>query len=129
MTISGLKMNPYDYGYVQKTALNADNRVTEKVQSKSQENLSGVQNEEPSVVKAPKILAKKQLEDFVFDFKKNKEFSMNGEDSDLSGLDMPKNIAETRKDELLDQYRYFVGEKNELVQFASPDGMVTRVLR
>lgn len=127
MTISGMRINPYDYGYTQVKRSGAEELNTAR-HEQSAVNLSQ-QDEQPSEIKAPKILADGQLEDFAFDFKKNKEFSMTGEESDIESLDWIKNIPEARKDELLDQYRFFVGEENSPVQFASSDGMVRRVIR
>lgn len=129
MTISGLGINSYDWGYTHKSGLNTNDGVIKALPNEQEQNLPVVQKEESSKVKAPKILAEGQLEDFAFDFKKNKEFSMTGEDSDITGLDVEKNIAATKKDELLDQYRYFVGEPKQPVQYASADGLVTRVIR
>lgn len=81
------------------------------------------------VQKAPKILAQGQLEDFAFDFKKSKEFSMVGEDSSLASLDQTGKVADVQKDELLDQYKFFVNSANDPVQYAGAEGSVRRVIR
>lgn len=125
MTISGIRFSSWNYENIQK--INGKNIQSNQETLKKQQTVA---NEAvSSAVKAPKILATEQLEDFVFDFKKNKEFSMIGEESDIKNLDLTKTIADTKKDDLLDQYRYFVGEGNSPVQYASLDGVVTRVVR
>ncbi len=132
MTISKMDGNLYDYGNLSKIRGNYNQEALRNIPEpvkETEENLSAVSDAKTSEIKAPKILAEGQLEDFAFDFKKNKEFSMVGEDSRIENLDLEKNVADSRKDELLDQYRYFVGGENTSIQYASPDGVVTRVNR
>ena len=87
-----------------------------------------VPEEEVVEKRAPKILAQGQLEDFAFDFMKSKEFSMTGEDSNIETMDIGRNIADSKKEEILDQYRFFVDDSRK-TPFVSEDGVVRRVNR
>lgn len=127
MTISGMRINPFDYGNTQIERNPAKELNTAHKEQNTE--LLPQQDEQPVKVRAPKILTDGQLEDFAFDFKKNKEFSMTGDESDLTSLDLAGKIPDNRKDELLDQYRFFVEEENSPIRYQSPDGMVKRVIR
>lgn len=133
MTISGLGYNsfiPYDSSarirFAQDNVpVNSDasGSISENSADKQQAYAESADDQ----AKSPKILTNEQLEDFAFDFKNNKEFSMVGEDSDISSLDIPKNVYDMKKDDLLDQYRFFVGtDNNNAVAFSSEDGTVVR---
>lgn len=129
MGISGMGIGLYGQGYSfnPMDRINNQNTVADKPQEvATQPSASAAQ--EP-VKKAPKILAEGQLEDFAFDFKKGKEFSMIGEDSSLVSLDKEGTVADVKKDELLDQYKFFVNGSSDPVQYASEEGSVRRVIR
>lgn len=62
-----------------------------------------------------------QLEDISVTFNKQEDFGYLGQDSDIENLDVQKAISDMRKDEVLKQYQYFVGNTNI---FGSEDGLV-----
>ena len=63
------------------------------------------------------------LEDISLVFHKDEEKNLQGRDSKLADLDVEKAISDMRKDSILEQYQYFVGEKGgTLVQ--DDDGVV-----
>ena len=51
------------------------------------------------------------LEDISITFHKQDDFSYIGRDSDIHSLDVEKAISDMRKDQILQQYQYFVGSK------------------
>ncbi len=51
------------------------------------------------------------LEDIFITFHKQDDFGYIGRDSDIHSLDVEKAISDMRKDQILQQYQYFVGSK------------------
>lgn len=49
------------------------------------------------------------LEDISLTFNKQEEFDYIGRDSDIRSLDVEKAISDMKKDQILQQYQYFVG--------------------
>lgn len=48
--------------------------------------------------------------DYAQQYKAGETFEMKGKDSDLHTLDVEKAISDMKKDQMLSQYQYFVGE-------------------
>ena len=65
------------------------------------------------------------LEDISLTFNKQDGFEYLGRDHDINALDMQKAISDMRKDDVLQQYQYFVGNSKDLY-LDSPDGVVIR---
>ena len=55
--------------------------------------------------------ANSALEDISITFHKQDDFGYIGRDSDIHSLDVEKAISDMRKDQILQQYQYFVGSK------------------
>ena len=51
------------------------------------------------------------LDDISITFHKQDDFGYIGRDSDIHSLDVEKAISDMRKDQILQQYQYFVGSK------------------
>ena len=51
------------------------------------------------------------LEDISITFHKQDDFGYIGRNSDIHSLDVEKAISDMRKDQILQQYQYFVGSK------------------
>lgn len=66
---------------------------------------------------------KKPLEDISLTFNANEDFEYLGQDSDIRNLDMEKAISDMKKDQILQQYQYFVGSSKDLFQNTA-DGIV-----
>ncbi len=63
------------------------------------------------------------LENISLNFNAGETYDYIGKDSELSSLDMEQAISDMKKDQVLEQYQYFVG--TDLNQtFASNDGTV-----
>lgn len=69
----------------------------------------------PAVVKESASLQEQKpnapLEDISITFHKQDDFGYIGRDSDIRSLDVEKAISDMRKDQILQQYQYFVGSK------------------
>lgn len=64
-----------------------------------------------------------KLEDISLEFNPNAEFDFAGRDSSIADLDVEKAISDMKKDSILEQYQYFVGDqKTSLVN--DEDGIV-----
>lgn len=64
-----------------------------------------------------------QLEDISLTFNLQEEFGYLGQDSDIRSLDMEQAISDMKKDQVLQQYQYFVGRSQNLLT-ESADGAV-----
>lgn len=58
-----------------------------------------------------KLSANAALDDISLTFHKQDDFGYIGRDSDIHSLDVEKAISDMRKDQILQQYQYFVGSK------------------
>lgn len=65
------------------------------------------------------------LEDISLTFNKQDDFEYLGKDHDINSLDMQKAISDMKKDDVLQQYQYFVGKSKDLY-IDSPEGTVIR---
>ena len=64
-----------------------------------------------TAVRTEKTSVNAALEDISVTFNKQDEFGYIGRDSDIHSLDVEKAISDMRKDQILQQYQYFVGSK------------------
>lgn len=65
------------------------------------------------------------LENISLTFNKQEDFEYLGKDHDIHSLDIQKAISDMKKDDVLQQYQYFVGKSRDLY-VDSPDGTVIR---
>lgn len=63
------------------------------------------------------------LEDISVTFNRQEDFGYLGKDSDIHSLDMEQAISDMKKDQVLQQYQYFVGSSRNLF-IESEDGIV-----
>ncbi len=65
------------------------------------------------------------VHDLSLSFNLNEDYGFLGKDSDIENLDMQKAISDMKKDQVLQQYQYFVGSSNDLFSNDSgKDGLV-----
>ena len=62
------------------------------------------------------------LEDISLGFQK--DFGYIGKDSDILALDQEANASDTQKDQILQQYRFFVGSQSSSTLVDNADGLV-----
>ena len=60
------------------------------------------------------------LEDISITFHKQDDFGYIGRNSDIHSLDVEKAISDMRKDQILQQYQYFVGSKTVFTEQLPP---------
>lgn len=63
------------------------------------------------------------LEDISITFNKLEDFGFIGQDSDIRSLDVEQAISDMKKDQVLQQYHYFVGSARNLI-VDNADGIV-----
>ena len=64
-----------------------------------------------------------QLKDISLTFNKKESFDYLGQDSDIRSLDIRKAISDMQKDQIIQQYNFFVGSAKNLME-NNPDGTV-----
>lgn len=64
------------------------------------------------------------VQDLSLSFNLQEDYGYLGKDSNIEDLDVQKAISDMRKDQVLQQYQYFVGDSRKLLQKASEDGLV-----
>ena len=64
------------------------------------------------------------LENISLNFNQGETYDYIGKDSDLSLLDVNKVLSDMKKDSVLDQYRYFVGDMSNTNSSLEGDGVV-----
>lgn len=69
------------------------------------------------------VFVARSQEDISLTFNANEDFEYLGQDSDIRNLDMEKAISDMKKDQILQQYQYFVGSSKDLFQNTA-DGIV-----
>lgn len=91
------------------------------LQEKQQENSSITEDKTHAASDlTPKDKKDARLEDISLTFQKQDSFGYIGKDSDIRSLDMEKAISDRKKDKVLQQYQYFVGNSKSF--YESVDG-------
>lgn len=91
-----------------KTVITEVPQQESRVASSDQIDSSPVENTQTAEKKPS---ANAALEDISITFHKQDDFGYIGRDSDIHSLDVEKAISDMRKDQILQQYQYFVGSK------------------
>ena len=105
---------------------------TEQVQPKEKPELSSVQAQPKKVFTEQEITrnpASKSadLENISLKFNAGEDYEYIGKDKELANLDIHKAISDMKKDSVLQQYQYFVGNAQSFMNdaiVASEDGIV-----
>lgn len=87
---------------------------------------SGQQTGQPHVTPEDAEKARiASLQNISLTFNQSEDFGYLGQDASVAGLDMEKAISDMKKDQVLEQYQYFVGGTPETV-ISTEDGTVIR---
>ncbi|MGN1197654.1 MAG: hypothetical protein ACI4TA_08645 [Acetatifactor sp.] len=97
--------------------------VLEQERVASEQSVQMPAHETPGEVRPPRQDA--PLEDISVVFNKKDDFGYLGQNKDIRSLDVEKAIDDMRKDKVLQQYQYFVGNARN-IQTESADGVVVR---
>jgi hypothetical protein len=109
MNVSGIR--PYSGFYNVNSISATHNDVTALEPKEAKQEELKVERSEESVAAA----RSKQTfgaYDYAEQYRPTEDFEVNSKDSDLRSLDVQKAISDMRKDQAIQQYQVFVGEKN-----------------
>ena len=109
MNVSGIR--PYSGFYNVNSISATHNDVTVPKPMEAEQEEQKVERSEESVAAA----RSKQTfgaYDYAEQYRPTEDFEVNAKDSDLRSLDVQKAISDMRKDQAIQQYQVFVGEKN-----------------
>ena len=75
---------------------------------------------------APSVRKDAALEDISITFNKQEGFGYIGQDKDIQTLDVQKAISDMKKDQVLQQYQYFVGSARNLMAQSADGTVITK---
>ena len=116
MNISGIRPYAgfYDYNSIKAEALRSQ-QIAE-----AQPTISLQQREEPRVT-VTEVPVEQNFDsyDFAQTYRSGETYELKGKDSDLESLDVQKAISDLGKDQVLQQYQYFVGSSDAVTKKAN----------
>lgn len=99
--------------------------VSAKEQAPATQAQSATNDIDLSVEEKPQLRPNANVHDLSLSFNIGEDYSYIGRDSDIEALDMQKAISDMKKDQVLQQYQYFVGSADNLFSDTSnKDGLV-----
>ena len=104
MNISG--MRPYA-GFYEYNSIKAAELRTQQIAAAQTSSADEGLSEETQNWQQPQGQTYTAL-DYAQEYKPDETYELKGKDSDLAGLDMQKAISDMEKDQVLQQYQYFV---------------------
>lgn len=113
MNISGIRPYAgfYDYNSIKAEALRSQ-QIAE-----AQPTISLQQPEEPQVtVTGVPVEQNFDSYDFAQTYRPGETYELKGKDSDLESLDVQKAVSDLGKDQVLQQYQYFVGSSDAVTK-------------
>ena len=117
--------NQYKMPQIQQVSVDEVKRQDSRLAEQEQQSvaLPAQQQSNETVNTAPRMA---NLEDVSLTFNVNETYDYIGKDAKLQDLDMMRAISDMQKDEVLQQYQYFVGPKEMTgpVVTSTPDGIV-----
>lgn len=118
MNISGIRTNAgfYDYNSIKINEFRnqqiQESKAVETLPSLMEENTDSRQQEQENV----SVTTSKEdhgAKEFADRYQPDATYELKGMDSDLSKLDIEKALSDMKKDQVLQQYQFFVGEKQQ----------------
>ncbi len=113
MNISGIRPSVgfYDYNEIKRPDLTPDVRVLDDT-AHADVNVVHRQPQIP-VERSQEVEARQTFGayDYASQYNPEATYSLKGEESDIHSLDVEKAISDMRKDEVIHQYQYFVGQE------------------
>lgn len=113
MTISGIRPYAgfYEYNSIKANELRAEQiAATQKAPSVEAEEVSA--ETQSAAVQTPSPEQSFTAFDYAQNYRADETHELKGKDSDLASLDMQKAISDLDKDQVLQQYQFFVGDKD-----------------
>ena len=115
MTISGIRPYAgfYEYNSIKANELRAEQiAATQKAPSVEAEEVSA--ETQSAAVQIPSPEQSFTAFDYAQNYRSDETHELKGRDSDLASLDMQKAISDLDKDQVLQQYQFFVGDKDSV---------------
>lgn len=115
MTISGIRPYAgfYEYNSIKANELRAEQiAATQKASSVEAEEVSA--ETQSATVQTPAPEQNFTAFDYAQNYRADETYELKGRDSDLASLDMQKAISDLDKDQVLQQYQFFVGDKDSV---------------
>lgn len=111
MNISGMRPYEgfYEYNSIKAVALRSQQIAAVQNASGDEELSGGSQPQGQTQTKRPQTY---NAFDYAKEYQPDETYELKGADSDLAGLDMQKAISDMEKDQVLQQYQYFVGTQD-----------------
>lgn len=115
MNVSGIRPNQ---GFYQYNSIRLNELRNQQIAASSA-NLSdnAAKEQEKEVAYDRAAIASKQTfdsYDFAQQYRPDEEYNLKGNESDIKNLDTAKAVSELDKDQILQQYQYFVGKEPEV---------------
>ena len=115
MTISGIRPYAgfYEYNSIKANELRAEQiAATQKASSVEAEEVST--ETQGATVQTPAPEQNFTAFDYAQNYRSDETHELKGKDSDLASLDMQKAISDLDQDQVLQQYQFFVGDKDSV---------------
>ena len=130
MTISGIRPYAgfYEYNSIKANELRAEQiAATQKASSVEAEEVST--ETQSAAVQTPAPEQNFTAFDYAQNYRSDETYELKGKDSDLASLDMQKAISDLDKDQVLQQYQFFVGDKDSVTAKMTIDPLERMIRR
>ena len=130
MTISGIRPYAgfYEYNSIKANELRAEQiAATQKASSVEAEEVST--ETQSAAVQTPAPEQNFTAFDYAQNYRSDETYELKGKDSDLASLDMQKAISDLDKDQVLQQYQFFVGDKDSVTAKMTIDPLARMIRR
>ena len=130
MTISGIRPYAgfYAYNSTKANELRAEQiAATQKASSVEAEEVST--ETQSAAVQTPAPEQNFTAFDYAQNYRSDETYELKGKDSDLASLDMQKAISDLDKDQVLQQYQFFVGDKDSVTAKMTIDPLERMIRR
>ena len=130
MTISGIRPYAgfYEYNSIKANELRAEQiAATQKASSVEAEEVST--ETQSAAVQTPAPEQNFTAFDYAQNYRSDETYELKGKDSDLASLDMQKAISDLDKDQVLQQYQFFVRDKDSVTAKMTIDPLERMIRR
>lgn len=130
MTISGIRPYAgfYEYNSIKANELRAEQiAATQEASSVEAEEVST--ETQSATIQTPAPEQNFTAFDYAQNYRSDETYELKGKDCDLASLDMQKAISDLDKDQVLQQYQFFVGDKDSVTAKMTIDPLERMIRR
>ena len=130
MTISGIRPYAgfYEYNSIKANELRAEQiAATQEASSVEAEEVST--ETQSAAIQTPAPEQNFTAFDYAQNYRSDETYELKGKDCDLASLDMQKAISDLDKDQVLQQYQFFVGDKDSVTAKMTIDPLERMIRR